>query len=100
VCSAPSGEDEQGQSLLLLLQHLVCGCNRAKKSKRQMLDQHPFPCPRAQLLQELEPYMQQALDAVDVLREEDRRRQAALEDMIFGFRRARQSDCEKSVIQS
>jgi hypothetical protein len=30
-----------------------------------------------QLLQELEPYMQQALDAV---------RQAALEDMIFGFR--------------
>ena len=47
--------------------------------------------PRAQLLQELEPYMQQALDAVDVLREEDRRRQAALEDMIFGFRRARQS---------
>ena len=46
-------------------------------------------CPvRAQLLQELEPYMQQALDAVDVLREEDRRRQAALEDMIFGYRRA------------
>ena len=41
-----------------------------------------------QLLQELEPYMQQALDAVDVLREEDKRRQAALEDMIFGFRRA------------
>ncbi len=39
-----------------------------------------------QLLQELEPYMQQALDAVDVLREEDKRRQAALEDMIFGFR--------------
>ena len=44
-----------------------------------------------QLLQELEPYMQQALDAVDVLREEDKRRQAALEDMIFGFRRVRKA---------
>ena len=44
--------------------------------------------PLLQLLQELEPYMQQALDAVDVLRDEDKRRQAALEDMIFGFRRA------------
>ena len=79
------------RSILLLLKTPFCSCTHAERANARCWTDTLCPCPCLQLLQELEPYMQQALDAVDVLREEDRRRLAALEDMIFGFRRARQS---------
>lgn len=48
-------------------------------------------CNAMQVLKNLEPYIQQALEMVDMLKEEDERKTGALEDMICQFREMKSS---------